>query len=100
MKPVLQWENSPPHVLHFLHQIQEEVQPEFCKNTLLPLKGERQLFESCRQMIKSKSSPFQSRFQLLRGALLPFSNRNGTVKRSVFTFLRAKADIKKAQATF
>jgi predicted nucleotidyltransferase len=25
MKPVLQWENSSPHVLHFLHQIQEQV---------------------------------------------------------------------------
>jgi predicted nucleotidyltransferase len=25
MKPVLQWENSSPHVLHFLHQIREQV---------------------------------------------------------------------------
>lgn len=25
MKPVLQWENSSPHVLHFFHQIQEQV---------------------------------------------------------------------------
>lgn len=25
MKPVQQWENNSPHVLHFLHQIQEKV---------------------------------------------------------------------------
>lgn len=43
MKPVLQWENSSPHALHFLHQIQEEVRPVFCKNTISPLKGKRQL---------------------------------------------------------
>jgi len=25
MKPILQWENNSPHILHFLHQIREEV---------------------------------------------------------------------------
>ncbi|MGX9727579.1 MAG: hypothetical protein ACTFAK_09740 [Candidatus Electronema sp. VV] len=25
MKPILQWENTSPHVLHFLHQVLEEV---------------------------------------------------------------------------
>ncbi|WP_417910619.1 nucleotidyltransferase domain-containing protein [Candidatus Electronema sp. PJ] len=25
MKPVLQWENNSPHVLHFLHQVREKV---------------------------------------------------------------------------
>jgi predicted nucleotidyltransferase len=25
MKPVQQWENNSPHVLHFLHQVREEV---------------------------------------------------------------------------